>query len=63
MMIGQLGWEKIDQTGFSNIWRLCLGKESTESVQSLTVFNKDMGMLRKEGLFCSKSMGKNLSEI
>ena len=22
-MIGQLGWEKIDLTGFSNIWRLC----------------------------------------
>ena len=24
MMIGQLGWEKIDPTGFSNIWRLCM---------------------------------------
>ena len=23
MMIGQLGWEKIDLTGFSKIWRLC----------------------------------------
>ena len=24
MMIGQLGWEKIELTGLSNIWQLCL---------------------------------------
>ena len=24
MMIGQLGWEKIDLTVVSNIWQLCL---------------------------------------
>ena len=23
MMIGQLGWEKIGQTGLKNIWQLC----------------------------------------
>ena len=44
---------------------LQMGKESTESLQSLTVFNKDIEMLRKEGFLLEKHGKKVLvkSEI
>ena len=43
MMIGQLGWEKIDLAELANIWRLCSLEEA-----SVVLLNKHIEKIPKD---------------